>query len=386
MSRRRALFYVQHLLGIGHLKRAAILARAFVAAGLDVTVVSGGYEVPGLDLGGADLVQLPPVRATDLRFNELVDEGGAPIDDAWRDRRRALLLAAWQEVQPHVLLLELFPFGRRQMRFELMPLLDAATAAARRPVIVSSVRDILVARTKPGRNEEMRDLVETHFDQVLVHGDPRFVPFAETFGYADRIATKCHYTGYVVDRSEVQQGPGSPGFGEVVVSAGGGAVGEALLRAAMAARARTRLKDAVWRVLVGTKVPEPTFRSLRAAAAAGIVVERARPDFTTLLANAVLSISQGGYNTVMEVLHAGVRAVVVPYSGGIETEQPLRAARLARRGGITLVAEAELGPEALAGAVERAMDSAPGSLAGIDTDGAAQSARLVSTWAAAVGW
>ena len=38
----RVLFYVQHLLGIGHLKRAAILAEAMAAMGLDVTVAYGG--------------------------------------------------------------------------------------------------------------------------------------------------------------------------------------------------------------------------------------------------------------------------------------------------------------------------------------------------------
>ena len=38
----RVLFYVQHLLGIGHWRRAAILARAMTQAGLETTVLSGG--------------------------------------------------------------------------------------------------------------------------------------------------------------------------------------------------------------------------------------------------------------------------------------------------------------------------------------------------------
>ena len=58
----RVLFYVQHLLGIGHLKRAALICRALAAAGLDTTLVSGGMPVPGLDIGGARLHQLPPLR------------------------------------------------------------------------------------------------------------------------------------------------------------------------------------------------------------------------------------------------------------------------------------------------------------------------------------
>ena len=41
MTRRRVLLYVQHLLGIGHLARAAALARACAERRLDVTVASG---------------------------------------------------------------------------------------------------------------------------------------------------------------------------------------------------------------------------------------------------------------------------------------------------------------------------------------------------------
>jgi predicted glycosyltransferase len=58
-------FYVQNLLGIGHLRRAAVLAKAMSEAGLTVDFVAGGMPVVGLDIGGARLVQLPPVRSAD---------------------------------------------------------------------------------------------------------------------------------------------------------------------------------------------------------------------------------------------------------------------------------------------------------------------------------
>ena len=48
MSKRRAFFYVQHLLGIGHLKRAVTIARSMAAAGLEVTLASGGLPVADL--------------------------------------------------------------------------------------------------------------------------------------------------------------------------------------------------------------------------------------------------------------------------------------------------------------------------------------------------
>ena len=45
------LFYVQHLLGIGHLRRASVLAAGLRRAGLTVVLVTGGPPVPTLDLG-----------------------------------------------------------------------------------------------------------------------------------------------------------------------------------------------------------------------------------------------------------------------------------------------------------------------------------------------
>ena len=120
----KALIWVQHLLGIGHVRRAALIARAMTEAGLDVTVASGGFPVAGVSYGDARVVQLPPARAADKSFKLLVTEGDRSLDDAWKERRRAALLSLGHEVDPDILLLETYPFGRRQFRFELLPLLD----------------------------------------------------------------------------------------------------------------------------------------------------------------------------------------------------------------------------------------------------------------------
>jgi predicted glycosyltransferase len=372
----RVLFYVQHLLGIGHLKRAATLARALDAAGLDVTFVSGGLEVPGLRIGGAKFVQLPPVRAVDVYFKILVDAADTVIDDAFRARRRDLLLQAFRDAKPDVIVTELFPFGRRQLRFELEPMLEAAHAMSPRPRIVCSVRDILVEPDKPERVEEMLERIERHYDLVLVHGDPSLIPFDTTFPLADRIADRIRYTGYVVEEGAAPQTERRREG--VVVSAGGGAVSEELFRAAIAARPLTRLKDAPWRILCGHALPEPVYRALRAEAPAGVTVERARPDFIDLLRGAALSISQGGYNTMMEVLATRTRAVVVPYAGGLETEQTLRAKLLAERGALGVIDEKALSPDTIAREAERMLDRLAPETVALDVGGGARSAAILS--------
>ena len=379
MNKTRAFFYVQHLLGIGHLKRAVTLARAMAAAGMEVTLASGGLPVPelaaGAKSGGFRLVQLPPASAADLTFKSLVRADGRQIDDEWKRARRDALLAAWRAADPHVLVIELFPFGRRQMRFELLPLLDAA--AARRTAIACSVRDVLGAQKSAQRQDETLDLVERYFDRVLVHGDPGVIAFDRTFPAAGRIAGRIEYTGYVVDA--VQAADGSAGQGEVIVSAGGGAVGAELLGAAIRARPLTALRDRTWRILAGDNLPDADFRGLArlAAGESGLEIERSRPDFTTLLANCALSVSQAGYNTLMEIVCTGTRAVVVPFARGQETEQTLRARCFAGRGLLEMVDESALTPETLAEAIDLAARKPRPSPGSINLDGAQRSAASI---------
>jgi predicted glycosyltransferase len=56
--KQRVLFYVQHLLGIGHVKRAAILAEA-MPPWLDLPVALGGRRASGISFGAARIVELP---------------------------------------------------------------------------------------------------------------------------------------------------------------------------------------------------------------------------------------------------------------------------------------------------------------------------------------
>ncbi len=373
----RVLIHVQHLLGIGHLRRAALLARGLAAAGLDVVVASGGMPVARLDIGTARLVQLPPARSADETFKVLLDEHDRPIDEDWRARRRDRLLALFAETRPDALVIEMFPFGRRALRFELVPLLDRAWAAVPRPKVFGSVRDILIHRPRPDREAEFLATVRSRFDRILVHGDPRLLALDATFPLAREISGKLAYTGYLVEVPAARGGAEGPGKDEVLVSVGGGAVGEELLRIALAARPLTMLKDAPWRLLLGANLPPALMAELKGAAPAGVVVEAARPDFIEMLGRCRLSISQAGYNPLMELMAVGSRGVVVPFARGAETEQTRRAELLASRGLVDMVAEAGLTSERLAEAVNRAAarpKMAPGA---IDLDGLAKSVAII---------
>jgi len=368
------LLYVQHLLGIGHLRRAALIAKALDRAGLDVLFVSGGMPVPDLDIGGAELVQLPPLRTADSDFSGLVDGAGEPLDEAGRDARRDRLLALFEAARPRAVVTEMFPFGRRQLRFELIPLLEAARARQPRVPVFCSLRDVLNPQEKPEKTSWILDTATRYFDRVLVHGDPAFVTLEQSFPEAAEIADKLVYTGYVVNPPPAGVAAEGDGAEEVLVSTGGGAVAGPLIEAALAARPLTTLKDHKWRILVGHNLPDARFRAYCKAAPAGVVVERARPDFLALLARCKLSISQAGYNTVMEVLAAGPPAVLVPFAAGAEREQALRAGLLAERGLLSVAEESGLDGPGLARAIEAALERGPTTGAALAMDGATNTA------------
>ena len=123
---------------------------------------------------------------------------------------------------------------------------------------------------------------------------------------------------------------------------------------------------------------------LRLAAPAGVVIEPSRGDFPSLLMNCALSISQGGYNTMMECLRAGCPTLVVPYAAGLETEQTLRAELLEKRGALTVLPEAGMTAAKMAQAIDRAVR--PGGKVNLNTDGAARSAELLQQWADSRAW
>ncbi|MCG8403617.1 MAG: hypothetical protein MI923_00325, partial [Phycisphaerales bacterium] len=85
----------------------------------------------------------------------------------------------------------------------------------------------------------------------------------------------------------------------------------------------------------------------------GVTVERNRSDFTDLLANAEVSVSQAGYNSVLDVLAARVPAVLVP-SMVNGNEQIERAAILAEHGAVQVVSENDLTAQTLAAAIDKA--------------------------------
>jgi predicted glycosyltransferase len=369
------LFYCQHSLGLGHAVRSFALAES-LSDRFRVVLACGGELPEGLaPPAEVELLELPALRASGN--GELVSRSSSRVEDV-RKTRRNLLLQVFRSLKPAVVVVELFPFGRRRFADELVPLLEEALAVARRPLIVSSVRDILVGRgpDQPAHDSLACVLANRYLDAVLVHSDPRFARFEESFEPAIPLFAPLRHTGFVAPDA----GPVVPLRTEprVVVSAGGGLVGAPLLRAAVEARdllpAEVRLE-----VVAGPFLPDEAWSELQKAASTrpGIDLHRFVPDLRERLRTARASVSQCGYNTALDVIRARVPALVVPFAEGREDEQTRRATRLAEAGALRMLEAEALSPETLAHEIQELLHFKPRPL-DLDFDGAEVSATFLS--------
>ena len=128
------------------------------------------------------------------------------------------------------------------------------------------------------------------------------------------------------------------------------------------------------RLIAGPLLPDDAWRRVRALAGPGIEVRRTVADLGAELRAARASVSQGGYNTALEVLRAGVPGLIVPYATAEEDEQTRRARRLERLGAVRVLAAERL--PSLAAELRRLLSFEPRA-ASVDLDGARRTARLL---------
>jgi predicted glycosyltransferase len=369
------LFYCQHSVGLGHLMRSYALC-AELAERFRVVLLCGGELPAGIPApAGVEIVALPPLGVAGGRFGSR--DRRLSTERAWALRSERIQ-ATLRETRPEVVLVELFPFGRAKFARELVPLLRAARAMG--AFTACSLRDILVSSRDDQRahDDRARALAEAHLDAVLVHCDPGFARLEDTFTPTRPLRTPIHYTGFVTNLKRSVPPAATPIKGTVpfrkrepvlVVSAGGGRVGESLLRAAISAHPVGGLR---MRAIAGPLVPEQAFAKLKGTVPAGVELVRCVPDLGAELGRARASLSQCGYNTALEIVRTGVPALVVPYAPEGEDEQTRRARRLAARGAL-LVHD---GREPLRRALERLLDFTPATAA-LDLDGARRTTELL---------
>jgi predicted glycosyltransferase len=125
------LFYCQHSLGIGHLTRSFALARA-LRERFRVVFLNGGRLPDGIAVpDGVECIDLPPLGMDD--GHTVVSRDAAFDVQAAREQRKRLIGKAVASTKPAVLLVELFPFGRKKFANEILPMIRAVRACGVQP-------------------------------------------------------------------------------------------------------------------------------------------------------------------------------------------------------------------------------------------------------------
>ncbi|WP_319582719.1 glycosyltransferase [uncultured Pseudodesulfovibrio sp.] len=378
----RIVFYCQHVLGVGHMFRSLEIVKALKDH--EVILVTGGAHVDFDPPANMTRIQLPGLMM-DAKFTRFIPlEEGAEVDDVLVRRLRQFK-EIMAEYRPDIFMVELFPFGRKKFRFELLPILKKVRKGEYgKCKSVCSVRDILVEKKDMQRQvERVHGYLNPNFDHVLVHSDPNLVRLDETFPGVEGIVPEVHYTGYVARKpnpAETEQLAAELNLGEtplVVASVGGGHIGRDLLRGVMAASPiLNETHPHRLALFTGPYAEEDEFERLREEAKAHphITVKRFTKRFLAYLDLARLSVSLGGYNTTMNLLATNTFGLMYPFLQN--REQNMRARRIEEKGGLKVITQDDLGPERLVPLMREGLDRRAEPLH-LDLDGGPNSARIL---------
>ena len=380
---KKLLFYCQHILGMGHLIRSMEIVRP-LSNHFEVCFINGGEIVQGFQAPPAVKVINIPAIKTDPEFQALLPVDSNLDIETIKALRKEQMLGVLSDFQPDVLMVELFPFGRRRFSFELIPLIEAAKA--QQVKIVSSLRDIVVTKSNQARHEaKVIRLLNQYFDLLLIHGDPTLHALEESFSRVSDVACDLQYTGYVTQTPEgsritiadrVNLSRSEP---MIVVSIGGGRFGHDLLESVVAAaeKLERRLPHHI-QMFTGPFFPAEKFWRLKAIERdrRNLSIHRYTPNLLAYMQKADLSISMSGYNTTMNILSTGVRAMMMPFAGNGDQEQTMRVERLAQLGRVRQIRVEDLQLERLAEAIIAHLKSSPNALQ-IDLNGAEKTAGII---------
>jgi len=344
----RIMMYSQDGLGLGHMRRTSSIANQIAQVRPDTAILTLADSQLGQFFETSknhDYLKLPSIvkagpgdwRAVSLPL---------PFADV-HAMRRALIHSAVLSYQPHILLVDHMPHGAMG---ELIPTLEALRTSGAPTRVVLGLRDILdapeVVRQR-WQAEGAYDAIERYYDAVLVYGKREVFDLAEQYGFTPTVAERLRYTGYVCTpqaprytaRVRAKYIPSSDGETKLIVAmAGGGADAYPMMRALLDALPAINARQRSFLALIaGPFMPAELRRDLETRAR-GLParVSMSVSDTLSYIAAADLTIAMAGYNTTMEILHAGKRAILIPRRGP-SAEQRMRAQLFADQGWVEMI-------------------------------------------------
>lgn len=355
----RLIIYSQDGLGLGHMRRTSAIASRLLHLRPDACV---------LTLSDSQLGQFFPISTNHdyLKLPSIIKTG--PGD--WRparlqlsfqmiqEMRQEIICSATMRFHPDIFLVDHMPHGTMG---ELLPTLKALKAAGSKTKVVLGLRDILDAPQVVKERwhvEGAYAAVEEYYDLVLIYGMREIFDMAEHYRFPAHISNRFRYCGYVCPApTERQRHPVRANFLNnghhnaklIVVMAGGGADAYPMMRATLEALpAVTQHHHCYCLIITGPFMP-PELRHELQTLATGLPTRilGAVDDTYGYLEDADLVIAMAGYNTTVEILQSGKRAILVPRHGP-SAEQRMRANLFAAKGWVEMVDPDHLTPDRFA--------------------------------------
>jgi|GEM_PF-74519 len=353
--------YSHDTFGLGHLQRCLNISRSLVARfpGLSILLVTGSPAVHRYSLlRGIDYVKLPAVRKVapekyEARSLGLSYKGMLRL-------RTNLMLQSIQSYDPHVLLVDHAPVG---MRGEILPSLEWLHDYRPKCIKILGMRDVLDdpdAVMELWKSKGIDEVLRKHYDHILIYGSPLVYDPVTAYRFTEDLKAKTHFCHYI---REISSGCGETKVenavtGEkplVVVTIGGGdGAGEQVIGSYLEMLQRFR-SDIAFESLIltgpflGAKLLR-RFRNEIEGLPARLVefVSSTSP----YMKRADLIVSTGGYNTMIQTLTFGKKALVIPRVMH-RKEQLIRARRFEEMGLVTCLHPDDVTPEHLYATITR---------------------------------
>lgn len=366
----RIMMYSQDGFGLGHMRRTTSIANQIVKLRSDAAILTMADSKLGQFFESSqnhDYVKLPSILKAgpgDWRAVSL------PLTfDAVSAMRRELIRGAVLSYRPQVLLVDHMPHGAMG---ELIPTLEALRATGADTRIVLGLRDILDSPEVVRRRWDVEgayEAIERYYDAVLVYGKREVFDLADAYGFSDSVRDRIHYTGFVCTpqtpryTARARAKYISSGDGEtklIVAMAGGGADAYPMMRALLEALPAIAARQKVFlAVITGPFMPADQRRDLESRAR-GLParVSMSVNDTLSYIEAADLTIAMAGYNTTMEILRSGKRAILIPRRGP-SAEQRMRARLFAEHGWVEMIDPDDLQIDNVAAQVSAALSRGP---------------------------
>ena len=336
------LLYSHDTFGLGHLRRnlaiaAHLLRRSqpFSASLLTGSPVAAAWPMPA----GLEVEALPPVVKTGTEEYASRDRFFSFV--TVKARREAVIQERVMRYRPDVFLVDHAPAGMKGELRKTLAFIHEEMPATQTVLGLRDIIDSPEAVRSLWREQNIYQLLETAYDQILVYGCRHLFDSVRAYDFPAVVAAKTRYCGYIAhnDSNNVQAAnrlyvsPPASGRPVILVTAGGGGDGYALLSAYLRALDCIPHDVAQSIIVSGPLMAIEERRTLELAAVQ-------RPDvrmifFTTQLAELIRSadlvVAMAGYNTTVEILVAKKPAILVPREAP-RMEQRMRAKLMSNLG------------------------------------------------------